>query len=71
MPGAWWPIAVIQAALMVDVPTRIGPLMANRGWLGAVVDSADRVLVLATFVYVAAVWVQATRAPQPVRLTTV
>jgi hypothetical protein len=60
----WLPILVLQAALTFDIPTRIGPLVAHRGWLTAAVESADRLLVLATFFYVAGVWIRLTR-PAP------
>jgi len=60
----WLPIAALQAALTLDIPTRIGPLVPDRGWLTAAVQSADRLLVLATFLYVAGVWIRLTR-PAP------
>ncbi len=57
----WAPLVLLQLALTVDVPTRIGPFAANLGWVSAAIDSADRLLVLATFVYVGILWVRSTR----------
>jgi hypothetical protein len=67
----WLPIVVLQLALMLDIPTRVGPLVTDRGWLTSAVESADRLVVLATFLYVAAVWIQLTRpAPATVGVPT-
>jgi hypothetical protein len=43
----------LQAALVFDVPTRLGPRTLPGTWAHAIVDNFDRFLVLASFVYVA------------------
>jgi hypothetical protein len=60
--GKWLPIAVLQGGMMYDVPVR---------WAGAAVPPAigfavaqfDRVLLLMTLAYVAAVWMRPTVTP--------
>ena len=52
-PRPWVPIVLLQAALMFDVPTRLGPRMPPEHWATLAVEHFDRVLVVATLVYVA------------------
>jgi hypothetical protein len=56
----WVPIGLLQAALMFDVPTRLGPRMSHEGWAKAAVEDFDRLLVLASFLYVAVRWYKLT-----------
>jgi hypothetical protein len=56
LPRRWVPIVLLQAALMFDVPTRLGPRMPHDHWARAAVEDFDRVLVLASFAYVAIRW---------------
>ena len=60
-PRHWVPIVLLQAALMFDVPTRLGPRMSQESWAKAAVDDFDRYLVLASFGYVALRWYRLTR----------
>ena len=60
-PRHWLPIGLLQAALMFDVPTRLGPRMSHESWAKAAVDDFDRYLVLASFGYVAWRWHRLTR----------
>lgn len=64
-PRRWVPIVLLQAALTVDVPTRFGRFVADGGWTSLAVNDFDRILVLATFAYVAATWYRLTRRPMP------
>jgi len=57
----WMPIVVLQAVLMFDVPVRLGAAAPAHGWARMAVDHVDRVAVLATFTYVAAVWCRLTQ----------
>jgi hypothetical protein len=60
------PIAFMQAALMFDVPIRLGPRMSGQGWASAVVGDFDRALVVLTLIGVAAGWYRLTRTgPRP------
>ena len=59
--GRWVPIVLLQAALMFDVPTRLGPHVAQEHWAKLAVEDFDRVLVVATLVYVALRWYRLTR----------
>jgi len=60
-PRPWVPIVLLQAALMFDVPTRLGPRMSHEHWATPAVEHFDRLLVLATFAYVAVLWYRLTR----------
>lgn len=60
-PRRWVPIVLLQAALLFDVPTRLGPRMSQETWAKAAVDDFDRFLVLASFGYVALRWYRLTR----------
>ena len=55
-PRRWVPIVLLQAALMFDVPTRLGPRVPQEHWATLAVEHFDRVLVVATLVYVALRW---------------
>lgn len=61
-PSRWIPIVALQAALMFDVPARLGPWAASHDWLRGAVVHFDRVLVMATSAYVAALWWRLSRA---------
>ena len=61
-PSRWLPIVALQAALMFDVPARMGPWAASHDWLRGAVVHFDRVLVMATSAYVAALWWRLSRA---------
>jgi len=65
---SWVPIVLLQAALMFDVPTRLGPRMSDEHWAKVAVDNVDRLLVLASFAYVALCWHRLTRSVRRVRL---
>jgi hypothetical protein len=56
----WVPIVLLQAALMFDVPTRLGPRVPPHHWAAAAVENFDRVLVIAVFGYVARRWCRLT-----------
>ncbi len=60
-PRRWAPIVLLQAALMFDVPTRLGPRMPPVHWATLAVEHFDRLLVVATLVYVALRWCRLTR----------
>ena len=60
-PRSWIPIVLLQAALTFDVPTRLGPRMSDENWAKAAVDNFYRLLVLASFAYVALRWYRLTR----------
>jgi hypothetical protein len=57
----WAPIVVLQAALMFDVPTRLGPRLPTGHWARTAVDDFDRLLLAATFAYVAFRWYRLTQ----------
>jgi len=59
-PQRWVPILLLQAALMFDVPTRLGPRMPPDHWAAPAVEHFDRALVVATLVYVALRWCRLT-----------
>ena len=64
-PSHWIPIVVLQAVLMFDVPARLSATAPDHGWGRMAVDHFDRVAVMATFAYVAAVWYRLTRRSTP------
>jgi len=64
-PRRWAPLLLMQAVLMFDVPTRLGSLTREDGWIAAAVDGFDRLMVAAVFVYVAAIWYGLTRRSRP------
>ena len=55
------PIVLLQAGLTFDVPTRLGPRMLHENWVKVAVDDFDRLLVLASFAYVALRWYRLTK----------
>jgi hypothetical protein len=57
----WVSIVLLQAALMFDVPTRLGPPVPPHHWAAAAVENFDRVLVVAVFGYVALRWYRLTQ----------
>jgi hypothetical protein len=59
-PQRWVPILLLQAALMFDVPTRLGPRIPPDHWAAPAVEHCDRALVVATLVYVALRWCRLT-----------
>ena len=61
----WVPLALLQAVLTVDVPTRLTAVTPPGGWIRLVVEDVDRVVVVVVFVYVAALWYRVTRQPTP------
>ena len=58
--GRWVPIVLLQAALMFDVPTRLGPRLSQEHWARVAVENFDRVLVVATLIDVALRWYRLT-----------
>jgi hypothetical protein len=52
----WIPIGILQAALMFDVPVRLGAVPPHVGWGRVAIEQFDRVLVLATLTYVSVLW---------------
>ena len=61
LPRRWVPIVLLQAGLTFDVPTRLGPRMLHENWVKVAVDDFDRLLVLASFAYVALRWYRLTK----------
>ena len=59
-PRRWVPIVLLQAALMFDVPTRLGPRLSQEHWARVAVENFDRVLVVATLIDVALRWYRLT-----------
>jgi hypothetical protein len=57
-PRRWLQIVCLQAALMLDVPTRLGGIVPRGTFAAFLVDHFDRLLVLACFVDVAVAWSQ-------------
>ena len=62
-PIRWLPLVLMQAVLMVDVPTRLAWLAPHDGWLSSVIGDVDRLVVVSVFLCVAAAWYQLTRRP--------
>jgi hypothetical protein len=52
----WSFAAFLQVFLMYDVPNRLGTLQSDHIWLTGLALNFDRLLAIATFVYVAVVW---------------
>ena len=52
----WLPIVGLQAALMFDVPVRLAGAAGAPGWNRIAIEHFDRLVVLAAFAYVSAVW---------------
>jgi hypothetical protein len=59
----WLPIALLQGALMFDVPVRLSGAAHAHAWLRVVIEQFDRGVVLTTLVWVAALWWRLTRTP--------
>lgn len=60
-PSRWLPIVALQTVLMFDVPVRLAAVAPAHDWGRIAIGQFDRVAVLATLVYVAAVWCRLTR----------
>ena len=61
-PSRAIPLALLQAALMYDVPVRLAGAAAAGSWTAAAIADFDRVLVLATLAGVARSWWRVTAA---------
>jgi hypothetical protein len=57
----WAPLAAWQAVLMLDVPLRLGGVVAPGGWASSVIAHFDRAAVLMMFVLVSVRWYRLTR----------
>jgi hypothetical protein len=60
-PIRWVPLVLMQAVLMVDVPTRLAGLAPREGWLSIAIGDFDRLVVVSVLAWVGAVWYQLTR----------
>jgi hypothetical protein len=56
LAGRWIPLLILQAALAFDVPIRLNGVASSVGWERIVIEQFDRIVVLATLVWVSAVW---------------
>lgn len=52
----WAPVVALQAALMYDVPTRLGPRVSPETWMGVAVRDFDRIVVLAGVACATVLW---------------
>jgi glycosyl transferase family 87 len=63
-PSYWIALAALQVALAFDVPVRLSSVAPSLGWARLAIEHVDRVLVLATLVWVSVSWYRLTTATQ-------
>jgi hypothetical protein len=63
-PAGAIPLALVQAALMFDVPVRLAGVTPSSGWERFAIVHFDRLLVIGTLASVAAIWCRLTATPR-------
>jgi len=59
-PSYWIAMAALQAALAFDVPVRLSAVAPSLGWARVAIEQFDRVLVMATLMWVSVSWYRLT-----------
>jgi hypothetical protein len=59
-PSYWIAMAALQAALAFDVPVRLSAVAPPLGWARVAIEQFDRVLVIATLMWVSVSWYRLT-----------
>jgi Glycosyltransferase family 87 len=63
-PSYWIALAALQVPLAFDVPVRLSGVAPSLGWARLAIEQVDRVLVLATLVWVSVSWCRLTTSAE-------
>jgi hypothetical protein len=63
----WIAVAILEAALIYDVPVRLRGAASSLGWGGVLIEQFDRLLVLTALIYVSVLWYRLSAKPAAAR----